>query len=87
MEEAKSDDDETHEDELQIIHSLPPLPEKEEDKEGQSSQVRDTMNQLGDVAKMKLDVTITMLVHDDMSGDVRVEVNLQESELDTSLEN
>ena len=76
LEEAKSDSDETHEDEIQIIDSLPPLPRKEEGKEGKSSQVKDTVDQLGDVVEIKLDVAVTLSAHDDMSGDARVEVNL-----------
>ena len=32
LEEVESDDDETHEDELQIIDSLPSAPRKEEEK-------------------------------------------------------
>ena len=65
-----------HEDDIQIINSLPPIPKQGEDKEWQSSHVTNTMDQLDDVEEKKLDMTATLVVHDKMSGNVRVEVQL-----------
>ena len=81
LEEAKSDDDEIHEDELQIIDSLPSTPGNEEDKEEQSSHAKDTMDQLDDMVKIEPSLTVTQVTHDDMSKNAKVE--LDESKLDT----
>jgi len=86
LEEAKSDDDEIHEDKLQIINSLPTAPRKEEDKERQSSHAKDTMDLLDDIEKIEPSLIVTLVTHDDMSENDRVEVKLHESKLNKSLE-
>lgn len=85
LEGVESDDDEMHEDEVQINDSLPLVHGKEEDKEGQSSHVKNTVGQMDDVEKMKPNITVTLVVHDDTNGNERVEVNMQESKPNTSL--
>ena len=47
--------------------------------------MKDTMDQLDDIAQKESRITITLVTHDDMSENTRVEVKLHESEPNTSL--
>lgn len=49
--------------------------------------MKDTIDQMNDVAKIESNITITLVVHDDIGGDTRVEVSFHESKPDTSLDN
>ena len=48
--------------------------------------MKDTVDELDKVAKIKPNVTITLVVHDEMSGSAIIEVKLQESKPSMSLE-
>lgn len=87
LEKVESDDDEMNLDEVQIIDRPSKDQRREEDKTGQSSHVESTLGEMDDVAKMKPNITITLVVHDDASGNSRLEVNLQESQPGTSFAN
>lgn len=81
LEHAKIDDEDMEQDEVYISDTST----KEEEKGEQLIAGASTKIQNDDLGEEKSDITMILLVHDDINGDPQVEVSLQKSKLETSL--
>ena len=77
LEEAKTDDDEVHEDEVQFIDIPAQDQSKEEDKSKQPISVIGSEAQDDDMTKEKTRIKVVLSVHDKNSENPRVEIGLQ----------